>query len=136
MTVTLATLAGQGWCLRDALEAHKANPEGFWIPEEDARQNLDRGDAAYLIFDIECVDEFGDTYVQGERIYVLVSERLDGGHYLGLLDNTPVSVDEAHYLKFGVEIVFGPQHIIDIARPPEDYIEWQLGQAPERKWPL
>ena len=31
-----------------------------------------------------------------------------------------------------IPIVLGSEHVIAIDRPPKSYIEWQLGQEPER----
>jgi hypothetical protein len=69
-------------------------------------------------------------------MWVIVSETIDGG-YIGILDNQPASipVDASDYLCFGAEVPFLPEHIIDIAQPPQDYIDWQLSQPPERVWP-
>ncbi len=125
-----------GWELRSAVEAHRANPENFWIPDDAARKGLQVGDAARLIFDIGSKMDDGTVDVQGERIHVIVSEILDG-HYIGILDSQPVSVDPKSdfYLGFGVEVAFTHEHVIDIDRPPDEYIEWQLKQAPEKRWP-
>ncbi len=88
-----------------------------------------------LMFDIEFNDDDGRLVIQGERMWVIVSERC-GDYYIGILDNPPASLepsDEA-YLCFGAEIPFLAEHVIDIADPPAEYSDWQLSQAPERKW--
>jgi hypothetical protein len=123
------------WELRSGEEAHRLNPKTFWIPSADERQNLRRGQAARLIFDIQ-VELDGDPVVQGERMWVIVSERV-GETYIGILDNKPASFEPADdvYLCFGAEIPFRAEHVIDIGDPPADYVEWQLGQVPERRWP-
>jgi hypothetical protein len=125
------------WELRNGEKSHAEHPDTFWIPELSDRQSLKRGDAAKLIFDIECEDENGNLTIESERIYVIVSEVV-GDKYIGILDSQPVCIDKDQdgvYLGFGVEIPFSSEHVIDIDRPPEDYIEWQLGQPPERTWP-
>ncbi len=38
-------------------------------------------------------------------------------------------------LCMGAELPFLPEHVIDIGDPPAEYVEWQLGQEPERRWP-
>jgi len=132
----LANFEQDYWELRNGEDCHKENPDKFWIPKLQDRQSLKIGDAAKLIFDIECEDE-GKIIIQGERIFVIVSE-IVGNKYVGILDSQPACIDkdqENVYLGFGVEIPFSHEHIIDIDRPPDDYIEWQLGQPPERKWP-
>ena len=88
------------------------------------------------MFDIEGTEDDGSIVVQGERMWVIVAEQV-GHDYIGVLDNQPASFEpsEANYLCFGAEIPFGPEHVIDVADPPEDYVAWQLGQDPERRWP-
>lgn len=124
------------WELRDGEKCHSDNPDTFWIPELEKRESLKRGDAAKLIFDIEC-DDKGKIIIQGERIFVIVSEVV-GNKYIGILDSQPACIEKGQddiYLCFGAEIPFEPRHVVDIARPPEEYIEWQLSQPPERIWP-
>ena len=133
----LATFKDDFWELRNGEKCHEEHPDTFWMPELSERISLKRGDAAKLIFDIECEDESGNITVEGERIYVIVSEVI-GNKYIGILDSQPACIDKDEqgvYLGFGVEIPFSAEHIIDIDRPPDDYIEWQLGQPPERNWP-
>ena len=124
------------WELRSAEESHQQNPDTFWIPPLEERQNLGRGQAARLIFDIESTNEDGGVEVQGERMWVIVSER-HGDFYIGILDDQPASIvsSEETYLCFGAEVPFLPEHVIDIAEPPPEYIDWQLSHPPERKWP-
>jgi hypothetical protein len=124
------------WELRSAEESHAQHPDTFWLPSRDERENLRRGQAARLIFDIESIDDFGQVQVQGERMWVVVAERC-GSLYVGILDNQPASVEPGDkvYLCFGAEVPFGPEHVIDIGDPPAEYVEWQLGQQPERRWP-
>ena len=122
--------------LRSGEESRRKNPESFWIPDEAKRKSLKRGDAAKVILDIEGYEEDGRVTVQGERVWVIIAEQV-GDAYIGILDSQPALLepsDEA-YLVFGAEIPLRPEHVIDIARPPEDYVEWQLGQKPERHWP-
>lgn len=131
----LAKLETDYWELRSGEKCHADNPDTFWIPDLEERKSLKVGDAAKLIFDIESEDEDGVIQVQGERIYVIVSQ-IVGEFYIGILDSQPASLEpgEETYLCFGAEIPFKAEHVIDIDRPPEDYIEWQLGQEPERTW--
>ena len=123
------------WQLRSGETAHEANPDKFWIPEEEQRKNLNVGDAAKLIFDIEGENEDGTIEVVGERIFVIISEVINE-YYIGILDSQPAYVEpeDDFYLGFGVEIAFKAEHVIDVNRPPEDYIKWQLDQKPEKLW--
>ena len=124
------------WELRSGEVLNREHPDTFWVPSIDERQNLAKGQAAKLIFDIEAEDEDGVVHLSGERMWVIVSERVDGG-YVGILDNQPASLNPHPdtYLCFGAEIPFLPEHVIDIATPPAEYVEWQLRQRPERRWP-
>jgi hypothetical protein len=132
----LARLETDYWELRSGEVSHAENPDQFWIPPLEQRQSLKRGQAARLIFDIESEDENGQPVLQGERMWVIVSEKC-GEYYIGLLDNQPASFEPADdvYLCFGAEIPFLSEHVIDIGDPPEEYSNWQLSQEPERKWP-
>ena len=132
----LPTRGRDFWELRSGEASHRANPATFWLPPLEERRNLRRGQAARLIFDIEAENEAGNIEVQGERMWVIVSERC-GDYYIGILDDQPVSIEPAEgvYLRFGAEVPFLPEHVIDIADPPPEYAEWQLGQEPERRWP-
>ena len=132
----LAELDADSWTLRSGEESHAANPESFWIPSEDERRSLRRGQAARLIFEIEGYEEDGSVGLQAERMWVIVAQVV-GGLYVGILDNQPACLDPASdaYLRFGTEVPFGPEHVIDVASPPQDYVDWQLGQPPEHSWP-
>ena len=136
MIMRLASLETDSWQLRSGDESHAASPDTFLLPPLERRENLARGQAARLIFDILTVDENGQKFVQGERIWVIVAEKL-GDYYIGILDNPPTSIEPSDevYLCFGAEIPFQAEHVIDIADPPEDYSNWQLSQAAERVWP-
>ena len=132
----LASFENDYWELKNGEKCHEKTPDTFWIPDLQKRKSLKRGDAAKLIFDIEC-DDNGKIIIQAERIFVIVSEVI-GNKYIGILDSLPACIETGQndvYLCFGAEIPFSHEHVIDIARPPQEYIEWQLGQPPERIWP-
>ena len=124
------------WELRSAEESHLKNPEDFWIPPLAECQNVKRGQAVRLIFDIKVENEDGELEIGGERMWVLVKESV-GDDFIGVLDNQPAcsNFDDNVYLCFGAEVPFRAEHIIDIDTPPQDYIEWQLGLPIERVWP-
>ncbi len=68
-------------------------------------------------------------------MWVIVADQI-GDAYIGILDAQPsFDPSEDVYLRFGAEIPFRPEHVIEIAQPPRKYVEWQLGQPPERVWP-
>jgi hypothetical protein len=132
----LATLEHDYWQLRSAEESHDQNPATFFIPPAEQRQTLQRGSAVKLIFEIETADETGKLMITGERMWVIVSERV-GEFYIGILDNQPACMvpEDKSYLRFGAEIPFKAEHIIEIGKPPAEYVGWQLSQPPERSWP-
>ncbi len=131
----LATFSEVFWELRSGEKSHEESPETFWIPPKGERNNLMRGDGAKLIFEIEGEDESCNISYEVERMWVIVSEKIDDV-YIGILDNKPASIEplESAYLVFGAEIPFKAEHIIDLREVPSDYAEWQLSQPPERIW--
>ncbi|WP_018694518.1 hypothetical protein [Algicola sagamiensis] len=131
----IPTLEEDFWTLRSGEKCHNENPDSFWIPELEKRESLKVGDAAKLIFDIEGYDEDGNIEIMGERIYVVISEVI-GDFYIGILDSQPACLDpeDDFYLGLGVEVPFKAEHIIDIDRPPQEYIDWQLSQPPKKRW--
>jgi hypothetical protein len=132
----LPSLDRDFWQLRSGEQSHREHPDTFWLPPGEQRHSLLRGQAARLIFEIESQDETGAVHVEGERMWVIVAERV-GDTYVGILDNQPATIEpgEGIYLCFGAEVPFLPEHVIDIADPPAEYVAWQLGQEPERRWP-
>ena len=136
LNMRLATRKTDFWELRSAEAGHAANPDSFLIPPLEIRQNLQRGQAARLMFDIESENDDGQIIVQGERMWVIVSEKHED-FYVGILDNPPASFEpsDGAYLCFGAEIPFLAEHVIDTDDPQEDYSNWQLSQKPEREWP-
>ncbi len=135
MNMNLATFENHFWELSSGEEAHRENPDTFWIPDLRDRQSLKVGDSARLIFEIEGYGDNDEIEIIGERMNVIVSEII-GDFYIGILDHQPASIDpeDDFYLGYGVEVPFKAEHVINITRPPEDYIKWQLGQKPEKLW--
>jgi hypothetical protein len=130
----LAALDRDFWHLLSGEEAHQRSPATFWIPDRDERTNLQRGQAAKLIFEIEGEGDDGEVELIGERMWVLVTERV-GDLYIGILDNDCVlePADDV-YLCRGAEIPFGAEHIIDVGDPPEEYWQPKLAKHPARTW--
>jgi hypothetical protein len=76
-------------------------PATFQLPPAAARENLQRGDVAKMIFE------------QGpyrERMWVEVEGR-EGHRYRGQLRNEPVAIEGLHW---GDPVRFGPADVIDI----------------------
>lgn len=134
----LASLATDGWQLRSGEDVHRAHPDTFWLPEAHERRTLARGMQAKLMFEMlepapagyittgvnrPLAAEHGDepkTFV--ERMWVAITEIRDG-RYLGMLRNQPFTYDpndESVYLRWGAEVAFGPEHVIDIDDTPAE----------------
>ncbi|WP_233635821.1 hypothetical protein [Hymenobacter setariae] len=129
------TIQTDYWELRSAEASHAKYGDTFWIPALEARQTIARGQAARLLFDIE-VDNEGEIDVVGERMWVIVKEKI-GDTYIGILDNQPACLDfeDAFYLRLGAEVPFLAEHVIDIDTPPQDHSDWQLSLETERILP-
>ena len=69
-------------------------------------------------------------------MWVLVAERVSDG-YIGILDNRRAALEgePGAYLVEGAEIPFWPEHVIEIAEPPPEWIAERLGRPPTRHWP-
>lgn len=132
----LANIEDDFWELMSAELLHKQHPETFWIPSFEERQDVKRGQGVKLLFKIQLEDDDGKISYQVERMWLIVSEKIDD-FYIGILDNKPASFipSDNNYLRFGAEIPFLAEHIADIGNPPQEYSDWQLNQSPERIWP-
>ena len=93
----------KGFELLSATERASRCPETFEIPDKGDRDSIQIGQVVKLIFDIAG----GMT----ERMWVQVTDRLDGGRYSGKLANAPYSSTP---LKPGDSLEFDPDNIIDI----------------------
>ena len=71
----------------------------FDIPSRDERTSLHFGDTVKLIFD------------EAERMWVDIIAKTSTG-YIGILANNP---SEIKTIRWGDDVVFGPEHIIAIA---------------------
>lgn len=122
----LTNFAEDFWELRSGEKAQIENPKTFMIPDRAARESLKRGDAAKLAFDFEVETGNGVIEVRGEKMWVIICDRIDG-FYLGILENQPAGIDPG-FLDRNSEVLFKPEHIIDIDRPPEDYLKSRFGE--------
>ena len=84
---------------------NQENPDTFWIPAKERRENLVKGDLVKLVFNLSDGEQ-----TQGERMWVIVKGG-DSSGYTGILDNDPYSTDQ---IKAGLEVSFEPRHVIDI----------------------
>ena len=114
-----------GWTLVSAEERHARSPETFIIPSRTERESLTAGDGVKLLFDIE-TREAGNVIDRGvDRLWVIV-KRKTGSLYVGVLDSDP-GISEGLTLRPGTELLFGPEHVSAINRPPEGYILERFG---------
>lgn len=122
-----ATIAEDGWTLISAEARHAENPSTFWIPERQRREALGRGDGAKLLFDIE-TRESGQVVDRGvDRMWVLVTER-NGDDYIGILESDP-GMAENLSLRRGSEVLFRPEHVCEINRPPDGWLVQRFGDV-------
>ena len=60
-------------------------------------------------------------------MWVIVKERTETG-YVGVLDSDPGYAENLDLLT-GTDVEFGPEHVVNIDRPPPDYIEAKYGPS-------
>lgn len=94
----------------DGEVAHAESPETYWIPSRAERESLWPGDIAKIRFYIRVASPDGSTLDRGERMWVRVTERIEGW-YRGELDNDPHCTDA---IRAGLALWFQPRHIIAI----------------------
>lgn len=83
-------------------------------PHRDA-DHLQPGQSARLIFDIQTIDEHGLHEVIGERMWVVVKEKI-GDTYVGVLRTEPLlPADDGVTLRLGTEVAFEARHVVDVA---------------------
>ena len=93
------------YTLVNAEELQHENPETFWLPSKEDRENLQPGDHVKLIF---------NDGAQRERMWVQVGSVTEKG-YIGILWNNPILID----LEHGDVIEFGVKHITEIEKAGE-----------------
>lgn len=114
----LPTIDLDGYELRSGLAQHHRTPETFYMPREDERQTLNVGDIVKLIFIIAVTadpEDPDDDGTFGERMWVIVKGRI-GPYYIGNLNNMPLTSGEQDNLTFEDEVIFLPEHVIDIQK--------------------
>jgi hypothetical protein len=121
------TIEENGWELVSAEERAAAAPDTFQIPPRAIRESLSPGDAAKLLFDIETRED-GRVVDRGvDRMWVIVKAKTDEG-YIGALDNNPGAAENLQLHERDL-VVFGPEHVAGIGRPPHDYIVEKYGAS-------
>lgn len=97
--------------LKNGEKLNQENPVGFLIPSREARENVLPGSVVRLIFKIQ----IGNLICTESMLVIVVKKTPD--HYVGLLANDPVGTSK---IKYGDEIKFQPEHVIEIRGPHED----------------
>ncbi len=113
------------WVLLDAVEQHAAHPRSFFIPDAEAREGLQPGEYAKLVFQL--VDH-PDDGPGAERMWVVVTDRAPGG-YVGRLENEPMFITD---LVAGARVEFEPRHVIQVPDDTPSPYEGQVAFASER----
>ena len=121
----LASIETDGWRLDSAEERNLRSPDGFQIPSRPRRESLVPGDAAQLLFDIETRSGAHVIDRGVDRMWVIVNAKA-GSLYVGVLDSDPGSA-EGLTLRRGTHVLFAPEHVVAIDRPPDHYINERLG---------
>ena len=102
--------------LLSGLAQHHRTPNTFYIPNESDRQVLNEGDSVKLMFNIKIDEDPSDPENDGffcERMWVMVTGR-NGPYYTGVLSSFPMTADEKGSLSIDDEVIFLPEHVIDI----------------------
>jgi hypothetical protein len=134
--VRLATIEIDGFYLNSGVVSSELYPDTFIIPSEEERQAVKPTDLVKLSFELQqLIDEELDAptepEVAGERMWVEVTGH-NGPYFTGRLRNQPSSyvfvnpddendvyVEKNAPLTFDSEVVFLPEHIIDIQTAEE-----------------
>lgn len=115
----LPSLEFDGWELRSGVASAEAHPNTFQIPSVEDRSSIGIGDVIKLHFCVAAHDDEDpeQTTIINERMWVVV-KGASGPYLWGVLDNVPSWSDDQDAddidLKVGSEVVFLPEHIINI----------------------
>jgi hypothetical protein len=129
-SLRLPSLEIEGWHLLSGVVSNQLYPTTFHIPSESERRAVSAGAVVKLSFElgVDYEDE-PDIVLEGERMWVTVVGH-DGPYLIGKLSNQPAAyshmIDDERYeadedapLKHGDQVVFLPEHIIDIEEADE-----------------
>jgi hypothetical protein len=111
------------------------HPDTFSLPPLALRENLRSGQQVKVIFDFEGLEEDGTVSMQGERMYLVVGEKVRD-RYIGLLLDQPqlFEPEDYPYLRPGVEVPFEAQHVIEVSNLPRAVQRIMFSEPPERRW--
>lgn len=90
---------------------HRISPGSFQIPSKRIRESI-QGNWTVKI-GVKFPDFlFRGSYIKGERFWVRVTKPITDGKYEGVVEQTDMVATEAHGIKHGDTITFGPEHIL------------------------
>ena len=113
--VRLPSLEFDGWELQSGVASAEHHPATFKIPTLDERSSIQAGDVVKLHFAVSLpATEDDEAEISHERMWVIVKGSV-GPYLWGVLDNEPSFGDEHPDLKIESEVIFLPEHILDIA---------------------
>jgi len=106
--MNLPTYENDHFVLDDAVEIHNENPDTFWIPSNEEKNNLSVGSIVKLIFSMEV--SAGSDEASTERMWVEILN-IEHDVFTGRLDNEPNGSD---CVNCDYVFNFNSCHIIDI----------------------
>jgi hypothetical protein len=109
-TVRLASFAIEHWELESGMVMNEQYPKTFRIPDEAVRRALKPGNIVKLMFNYSYPDDDG---IYSERMWVEITE-LNGPYFVGRLRNGPAALDKRYDLEFDSQVVFLPEHVLDV----------------------
>ncbi len=136
-TVRLASFAIEHWELESGMVMNEQYPKTFWIPDEATRRSLKLGDIVKLVFKFMSLESEDTEDVGIERMWVEITG-LNGPYFVGRLRSMPVFTDVWHDLEFDSQVVFLPEHVINIddgERPAPESKTTAQKSAGKRKAP-
>jgi TIR domain len=109
----LANFAIEHWELESGMAMNEQYPKRFWIPDEATRRSLKPGNIVKLMFKFAYVDSEDADDLGIERMWVEITG-LSGPYFIGRLRNPPGFVADWHDLEYDSQVVFLPEHVINI----------------------
>ena len=104
----LPTYEHDNYVLDNGEAIHREHPDTYWIPEKEARENLQAGQLVKLVFRME--ETKGSENISVERMWVEVHSK-NQKLYKGALDNDPSG---SECVVDGQIVYFQACHVIGI----------------------
>jgi hypothetical protein len=130
--IHLANFGSEHWELQSGVARNEQHPDTFWIPDEATRRSLEAGDFVKLMFEYIYPDDHDEEMPAGERMWVEIID-LNGPYFLGRLRNRPICTVDWHILDFDSEIVFLPEHVIDVDKGGREAHASEEGESKRKR---